>query len=98
MFYLHALVTKSLPEKLKNVLSVAVRAVNYIRENALNHCLKLCNEVGAKHSVLLYHPEVRCLFPGRVLSRVFELRNRIKMFLRQLGSSLEVHIESEDLI
>ena len=55
----HALVAKSLPEKRKNLLSIAVSAVNYMRGNALNHRLfkVFCNEIGAKHSVLLYHTE-----------------------------------------
>ena len=35
----HALAAKSLPEQLKNVLSTAVSAVNYIRGNASNHRL-----------------------------------------------------------
>ena len=34
MLHRHALAAKSLQEKLKNVLSIAVSAVNYIRENA----------------------------------------------------------------
>ena len=34
MFHRHALLAKSLPEKLKNVLSIAVNAVNYIKGNA----------------------------------------------------------------
>ena len=63
MLHPHALAAKSLPEKLKNLLSIAVRAVNYIRENALNHHLfkAFCNKVGAKNSVLFYHTEVRWL-------------------------------------
>ena len=35
----HALAAKSLPEQLKNFLSIAVDAMNYIRRNALNHRL-----------------------------------------------------------
>ena len=100
MLHRHALVAKSLPEKLKKVLSIAVSVVNYIRGNALNHRLfkAFCNEVGAKHSILLYHTEVRWLSRGRVLTRVFELRKEIEMFLKQRGSSLVVHFESEDFI
>ena len=66
MLHRHALAAKSLPKKLKNVLSIAVSAVNYIRGNALNHRLvkAFCNEVGAKHRVLLYYTEVRWLSRG----------------------------------
>ena len=94
MLHPHGLAAKSLPEKLKNVLSIAVRAVNYIRGNTLKHRLfkVFCNKVGAKHSVLLYHTEVRWLSPGRVLTRVFELRKEIERFLRHRGIRLIRHI------
>ena len=76
----HALAAKSLP---KNVLSIAVSAVNYIRGNASNHRLfkVFCNELGAKHNVLRYHTEVRWLSRGRGLTRVFELHKEIELFL-----------------
>ena len=59
MLHRHALAAKSLPEKLKNELSIVVSAVNYFRGNALNHRLfkAFCNEAGAKHSVLLCYIE-----------------------------------------
>ena len=44
MLHRHALAAKSLPEKLKKVLSIAVSVVNYIRGNALNH--RLFNRAG----------------------------------------------------
>ena len=66
MLHRLALAAKSLPEKLKNVLSIALSAVNYIRGNALNHHLfkAFCKEIRAKHSILLYHTEVRWLSQG----------------------------------
>ena len=96
----HVLVAKSLPEKRKNLLSIAVSALNYIRGNALNHRLfkVFRNEVGAKHTLPLYHTEVRWLSRGRVLTHVLKLRKEIEMFLRQRGSSLVVHFENEDFI
>ena len=66
----------------------------------MNHRLfkAFCQEIGVKHSLPLYHTEMRWLFRGRVLTRVFELRNEIEKFLRQWSSSVEVHFESEDFI
>ena len=70
------------------------------QRKALNHRLfkAFCKKIGAKHSVLLYHSEVRWLSRGRVLTRVFKLRKEIEMFLRQRGSSLVVYFESENFI
>ena len=96
----HALAAKSLPEQLKNVLSTAVSAVNYIRGNASNHRLfkVFCNELGAKHNVLLYHTEVRWLSRGRGLTRVFELHKEIELFLGQKGCSIVENFENENFI
>ena len=96
----HALAAKSLPEQLKNVLSIAVSAINYIRRNVLNHRLfkVFCNEVGTEHDVLLYRTKVRWLSHGQVLTPVFELHKEIKQFLRQRGSSIVEHFETENFI
>jgi len=96
----HALAAKTLPEQLKNVLSIVVSAVNFIRGQALNHRLfkVFCDEIGAEHNVLLYHTEVRWLSRGRVLTRVFELHKEIQQFLRQRGSGIAEHFENEKFI
>ena len=49
---------------------------------AVNHQLfqSFCEELGKKHTVLLYHTKVRWLSRGRVLFRLFELRDEIQQF------------------
>ena len=81
----HALVSKCPPTELKNVMSIVVRSVNFIRGHALNHRLfqVFCQEIGSEHSVLLFHTEVRWLSRGRVLTRVMELHEEIGQFLQE---------------
>jgi len=57
----HALAARTLPPNLKDVLSICVQVVNFIRGRPLQHRLfKLfCEEVGSEHQVLLFHTEVR---------------------------------------
>ena len=61
MLHRHDLAAKSLPLTLKQVLSVCVKMVNFIRSRAINHRIfkALCRELGSDHEVLLYHSEVR---------------------------------------
>ena len=79
----HALASKTFPEYLKAVLKHVIECVNFIRARALNYRLfkVLCDQMGSEHTVLLYHTEVRWLFSGLILSRVFELCGEIETFL-----------------
>ena len=75
----HALGAKTLRPDLRKTLEISVKVVNMIRGRALNHqqFQSFCEEVGKEHTVLLYHTEVRWLSRGRVLSRLFEMRDEI---------------------
>ena len=96
----HALASKTLSTFLKEVLSTAVKVVNYIRARALNHRIfkRFCQEMGAEYEVLLYHTEIRWLSRGQILKRLMELRTEVLFFLNEKQSSLSVDFEREEFI
>ena len=93
----HALVAKSLPLTLKELLSYCVKMVNFIRSQFNNHRLfkALCRELGSDHEVLLYHSEVRWLSRGEILKRLQELKQEVSLFLKKKNSPLAEKIKSE---
>ncbi len=82
-----ALASRQLSPTLNDVLSEVVIAVNYIKTRPLKSRLfsALCEEMGANHTAVLFHSEARWLSRGKVLSRVFELREQIQIFLQEEG-------------
>ena len=88
----HALVAKKMPSALKKVLDQAVQIVNYVKSRPLQSRLfkKACEEVGSQHQSLLLHTEVRWLSRGKVLSRLFELRNELTIFFAEQPISVSV--------
>ena len=78
-----ALVSKTTPKRLHEHMSVVIKVVNYVKSSALNTRLfsKLCKDMDANHTALSYHTQVRWLSKGNMLSRIFELREEVKLFL-----------------
>jgi hypothetical protein len=95
-YFIHreALATKDLGEELHDVLNKAVKMINCIKANALNTRMfqVLCTEMGAQHECLLLHTEVRWLSRGRVLQRLFKLRDEIHAFLLNKNNALAEHL------
>ena len=81
---------KKLPPDLKNVITKAVNIVNAIRSRSLNSRLfqALYESMDSQQDHLLFHTKVKWLSRGRVLSRLFELREETKHFLREMNSPL----------
>ena len=66
MVHKAALVSKTIPRRLHEHMSVVIKVVNYVKSSALNTRLfsKLCKDMDADHSALLYHTQVRWLSKG----------------------------------
>ena len=100
MLHRHALALKTLPQKLKQHLATTVNVVNYIWGWALNHCIfrAFLEEIGADHTVFLYHTDIRWFSKGCKLSRVFEMHEEIILFLTNQNCNLVKHFERRDAI
>ena len=85
MIHRFALSCKVLPAKFFDVLSLVIKMVNNVKGSALNSRLFkiLCEDLGADHSVFLFHSNVRWLSRGNVTKRVYELRKELLGFFQQ---------------
>lgn len=90
MLHREHLASQCAGKELSVVLKDIVNIVNFIKRSALNSRLfsLLCQEMGSHHDNLLYHTEVRWLSRGKVLTRVMELRDEVKLFLEGKKSEL----------
>ena len=68
---------------MKHVTDPVVKIANFIRARGLNHrqFVSLLEDIGSDHSDVLYHTSVRWLSLGKVLRRVWQLREENIMFL-----------------
>ncbi|XP_066480661.1 zinc finger BED domain-containing protein 5-like [Tiliqua scincoides] len=85
------LVSKSMPDNLKNVLNTSIKIVNFIKTRPSQSCLfeKVCEEMGSTHKSLLLHTDSRWLSKGKVLTRLVELREETAMFLDEKNDLAE---------
>jgi hypothetical protein len=81
--FLHreALVAKTIPAALRSVMDLVLAMVNYkyIKTRAVKTILLkvMCREAGARHETVVLHTNIRWLSNGKVLSRFYELRNKV---------------------
>ncbi|CAN7998630.1 unnamed protein product, partial [Ixodes hexagonus] len=83
-----ALCSKSL--QMKGVMDIVFSAVNFIRSKALSHrqFVSLLEAISSEYGEILYHTEVRWLSRGRVLKRLFDLREEIDTFMKSKNRAI----------
>lgn len=97
MIHRETLVAKEMQEDLCQVLNEAVSVINFIKSRSLNSRLFtiLCNEMGSAYETLLLHTEVRWLSRGRVLRRLFDLKDEVLLFLSDKNPNLSQFFVNE---
>ena len=92
-----ALASQQLSGDLNGVLKAVVKTVNFIKARPLKTRLfqRLCGELGAEHNNLLFYCNARWLSKGKVLLRVYELRNKISIFLKEENHAFATAFEDE---
>ena len=92
-----ALASQQLSGDLNGVLEVVVKTVNFIKVRPLKARLfqRLCDELGAHYNNLLFYCTARWLSKGKVLIRVYELRNEIFIFLKEENHALAITFQDE---
>jgi len=88
--YVHG--SKTLPLRLMEIMYVAVKVINFIRSRAKNHPLfqLLAKEMGAQHVGLLFHTKVDWLSRGKCFTRLYELKNKVEVLLRENKNNFHV--------
>ncbi|XP_023808973.1 general transcription factor II-I repeat domain-containing protein 2B-like [Oryzias latipes] len=73
--------------KMDHIMNTVTQIVNFIEAKGLNHrqFKSFLGELGADHSDMPHHTEVRWLSRGKVAKRCFELREEICLFMESKG-------------
>ena len=76
---------------------IAAKVINFIRSRAKNYRLfqLLVKEMGAQHVGLLFYTKARWLSRGKRLSRLCELKNKVKIFLQENKNNFHVQFHNE---
>ncbi|XP_022182264.1 zinc finger MYM-type protein 6-like, partial [Myzus persicae] len=83
--------------ELNSIMNDVVSMVNFVKTRALNSRLFkiLCEDMGSNHNTLLFHTDVRWLSRGKVLKRVIELSDELRIFLRDIKPDLSALLSNE---
>ena len=97
----YTLSSKTLLLLLMEVLDAAVKVINFICSRAKNHRLfrLLAIEMGAQHVGLLFSSQILLAVAIHMpLSRLYELKNEIEIFLRENKNNLHVQFHNEEFV
>ncbi|XP_022164952.1 SCAN domain-containing protein 3-like [Myzus persicae] len=83
--------------ELNLIMNDVVSMVNIVKTRALNTRLFkiLCEDMGSNHNTLLFHTDVRWLSRGKVLKRVIELSDELRIFIREIKPDLSALLSNE---
>ena len=100
LLYRYTLASKTLPLQLMEVMGVAVKVINFIRLRAKKSpdLPAIGKEIGAQHMGLLFYTKVRWLSRGKCLSRLYEVKNEVEIFLRENKNNLHVQFHDEEFV
>ena len=92
MIHRYTLACKTLPNFLNKVLNFVVKIVNFIKKSATTSRLfkQFCKEMDTDQETLLYYTAVQWLSKGNVVTRFFELRTEMKLFLKMIEKNVFV--------
>ncbi len=83
--FLHreALMIKTMKEDLLVTLNDAVHVLNYIKGRPLKSRIfaAICESMDSEFKCLLYHTEIRWLSRGKVLVRLYKMKEKVMLFL-----------------
>ncbi|XP_060865035.1 zinc finger BED domain-containing protein 5-like [Metopolophium dirhodum] len=82
-----SLASQNMCPSLNTVLQTVIKVVSYIKTRPVKARFfkKICEEMGAEHTALLFYCNSRWLSKGNVLIRVFELRQELYTYLSEEG-------------
>ncbi|XP_045404256.1 zinc finger MYM-type protein 6 isoform X1 [Lemur catta] len=94
------LAAEKLTPCLHKILLQSAQILSFIKSNALNSRMVtiLCEEMRSEHVNLPLHAEVRWISRGRILTRLFELRHEIEIFLNQMHSDLAKYFHDQEWV
>ena len=80
-------------------MKVVVKVINFISSMEKNHWFfqLLAEEMGTQHVGLLFYIKDRWLSRGKRLSRLYEPKNEVEIFLRENKNNFRVLFHDEDV-